>query len=111
MREKIKRLTPKPLIEAYKKARFFIITMLFTLFRLFKINKKKVVLSGVWGYGDNTAAVAEELVRINKTFSEDEKLEICYTTKRPETVRNYAGRCSKSHINSNNHFSCFASTH
>lgn len=92
MREKIKRLTPKPLIEAYKKARFFIITMLFALFRLFKINKKKVVLSGVWGYGDNTAAVAEELVRINKTFSENEKLEICYTTKRPETVRNYAGR-------------------
>lgn len=63
MREKIKKLTPHFLIRFYQAARYWGITVLFFLLRLFPIKKNLVVLCNVWGYGDNAKYVAEELVR------------------------------------------------
>ena len=68
MREKIKRLTPRPLIELYKGIRYSIITVFFYLFRLCPIRKNRVVLMNVWGYGDNVKYVTEELIGRKKPY-------------------------------------------
>ncbi|MBE5961186.1 MAG: hypothetical protein E7256_07340 [Lachnospiraceae bacterium] len=80
MRELIKKLTPKPLIELYKKLRYVWIQMLFRIFHLFPIQKNRIVLCNVWGYGDNARYVAEELLR------KQDGEEICFVTNHPETA-------------------------
>lgn len=63
MRELIKRMVPKPLITLYKKARYVWIRALFNVFGLLPLDKRLVVLSNVWGFGDNTKYVALELLK------------------------------------------------
>lgn len=63
MRELVKKLTPKPIIYLYQKLRYLWIVAFFYLFRIFPMNKRKIVLCNVWGFGDNAKYVTEELVR------------------------------------------------
>lgn len=80
MREQIKRLTPKPLIELYKGIRYSFITVFFYLFRLCKVKKNRIVLMNVWGFGDNVKYVTEELIRRKKPY------ELIFICNRPENV-------------------------
>lgn len=63
MRETIKKLMPEFMITLYKKARYLGISALFYVARLLPLNPRLVVLCSVWGYGDNTRYVAEELLK------------------------------------------------
>lgn len=63
MRETIKKLMPEFMITLYKKARYLGISALFYVARLLPVNPRLVVLCSVWGYGDNTRYVAEELLK------------------------------------------------
>ena len=85
MRELIKKLTPKPLIELYKKGRYIWIRILFRIFHLFPIKKNRIVFCNVWGYGDNARYVVEELVK------QREGQEIFFITNHPEQAGNVAG--------------------
>lgn len=87
MREKIKKITPDFIKEIYKKLRYACITALFCVFRILPVDKKKVALSGVWGYGDNTAAVAESLVKSVETGAGHYRnISVYYITKHTDTV-------------------------
>lgn len=77
MRERIKKLTPKPCIILYQKIRYLWIVMLFYLFRVLPIQKKRIVLCNVWGFGDNAKYVTEELVRQNMPY------ELIFITNHP----------------------------
>ncbi len=109
MRERLKRLAPKWLITGYRGARYFGITALFFVARLFPMKKNLVVLCSVWGYGDNAKYVAEELVRrkqkackkvriqekniLKKTLDADQEekwraMQIVFITNHPEQVPN-----------------------
>lgn len=63
MRETIKKLMPEFMIAFYKKARYLGISALFYVAKLLPLNPRLVVLCSVWGYGDNTRYVAEELLK------------------------------------------------
>ena len=80
MRERMKRLMPKPLIELYKGIRYGFITVFFYLFRLFPIKKNRIVLMNVWGFGDNVKYVTEELIGRKKPY------ELIFICNRPENV-------------------------
>lgn len=80
MRERIKKLTPKPLIELYKRIRYGFITVFFYLLRLFPIKKNRIVLMNVWGFGDNVKYVTEELIGRKKPY------ELIFICNRPENV-------------------------
>jgi len=88
IREKIKKKMPAPLIGVYKVARYAVVVAFFYMFRIFPINRRKVVLMNIWGYGDNVRYVAEALVRdddrempINNT-----SLSVVFITNRPSCV-------------------------
>lgn len=85
MREKIKKLTPKFLIELYKKARYLGITALFFACRIFPVDKKLVVLCNVWGYGDNARYVAQELCARKRAGGRPE-FKLVFITNHPEQV-------------------------
>lgn len=85
MREKIKKLTPGFLIEIYKKARYFGITALFFIARVFPIDKKMIVFCNVWGYGDNAKYVAEELCA-RKRAGKDLGYKLVFITNHPGQV-------------------------
>lgn len=74
MRELIKKLTPGFLKELYRKFRYRIIRLEFGLFGLFAIQKKRVVLCNVWGYGDNPKWIARAL------HAKDKSLELIFVT-------------------------------
>ncbi|MDD5936974.1 MAG: CDP-glycerol glycerophosphotransferase family protein [Clostridiales bacterium] len=78
MREGLKKLSPKFLIECYKGLRYFTITMLFYIFRLIPIKKNRIVFMNVWGFGDNGKYVLEELVSRKKPY------EIIFICNQPE---------------------------
>lgn len=80
MRERIKRLMPKPLIELYKGIRYGFITVFFYLFRIFPIRKNRIVLMNVWGFGDNVKYVTEELISRKKPY------ELIFICNHPENV-------------------------
>ncbi len=80
MRERIKRLMPKPLLELYKGIRYGFIAVFFYLFRLFPIRKNRIVLMNVWGFGDNVKYVTEELIRRRKPY------ELIFICNRPDEV-------------------------
>lgn len=63
MREILKKLSPRFLIECYKTLRYLSITLLFYFFRILPIKKNRIVFMNVWGYGDNARYVAEELAK------------------------------------------------
>ena len=55
-------------------------------FRILPVDKK-VALSGVWGYGDNIAAVAESLVKSVETGAGHYRnISVYYITKHTDTV-------------------------
>lgn len=85
MRDKIKKLTPKPLIRLYQKLRYLWIVAFFYLFRLYPIQKRKVVLCNVWGYGDNAKYVTEELIRRQLSY------ELIFITNEPSEVSSVPG--------------------
>lgn len=85
MRDKIKKLTPKPLIRLYQKLRYLWIVAFFYLFRLYPIQKRKVVLCNVWGYGDNAKYVTEELIRRQLSY------ELIFITNAPSEVSSVPG--------------------
>lgn len=80
MRETIKQLIPQPLTEVYKKLRYYFIVMLFYIFRLLPINQSKVVFMNIWGFGDNTKYIAEELIKIR------DNIDIIYITNNPKSA-------------------------
>lgn len=83
MRNLIKRITPNFMIRLYQAARYVGITALFFLARLWKIQPGLVVLCNVWGYGDNTKYVTEEL---RKRLKNNKKLQLVFVTNHPEQV-------------------------
>lgn len=85
MREIVKRLTPKPFIYLYQKLRYAWIVAFFYLFRVFPINKRKVVLCNVWGFGDNAKYVTEELVRRQLSY------ELIFITNQPAKAKQIPG--------------------
>lgn len=85
MREKIKKLAPKFLVEVYKKARYFGITALFFICRMFPLDKKLIAFCSVWGYGDNARYVAEELCA-RRRAGWDQELRLVFITNHPEQV-------------------------
>lgn len=68
MRELLKKLSPKPLIECYKGIRYVLITVLFYFFRIVPIKKNRIVFMNVWGFGDNVKYVLEELLTRKKAY-------------------------------------------
>lgn len=80
MREFIKKLVPKPLILCYQKLRYSFIVLCFYIFRVLRVNKNKIVICNVWGYGDNSKYVMEELVRQNVPY------ELIFITNKPKQV-------------------------
>lgn len=85
MRDKIKKLTPKPLIKIYQELRYLWIVAFFYLFRLYPIQKRKVVLCNVWGYGDNAKYVTEELIRMQLSY------ELIFITNEPSKIPSVSG--------------------
>jgi CDP-glycerol glycerophosphotransferase len=83
MRNRIKQLLPKQILEFLKVIRYLFITALFHLFHLFPIHKNRVVICNVWGFGDNAKYVAEELVKRKKPRKE---LELIFVANHPETA-------------------------
>lgn len=81
MREALKKLSPKPLIACYKALRYTAITMLFYLFRICPIQKKRIVFMNVWGFGDNVKYVAEELAKRKKDY------ELIFICNHPENQK------------------------
>jgi len=63
MRSLIKKLLPKWVLTILKQIRSVWIISLFQLFHLFPINKKRVVICNVWGFGDNAKYITEELAK------------------------------------------------
>ncbi len=87
MREKIKKITPGFIKEIYKKLRYACITALFCVLRILPVDRKKVALSGVWGYGDNTAAVAGSLIKgMEAVAGHCKNISVYYITKHIDTV-------------------------
>lgn len=68
MRNKVKKLIPAPILKILKALRYIWIALLFHGFRIFPIDKRRVVLCNVWGFGDNAKYVTEELARRNKNI-------------------------------------------
>ncbi|MBQ9119548.1 MAG: CDP-glycerol glycerophosphotransferase family protein [Lachnospiraceae bacterium] len=83
MRNLIKRITPNFMIRLYQAARYAGITALFFLARLWKIQPGLVAICNVWGYGDNTKYVTEEL---KKRLQANPKLHLVFITNHPEQV-------------------------
>ncbi|MDF2869547.1 MAG: CDP-glycerol:poly(glycerophosphate) glycerophosphotransferase [Anaerocolumna sp.] len=81
LREQLKKLSPEWGINVYKKFRYLSITALFGLFRLLPIQKNKVVICNVWGFGDNTKYVTEELAARQR-----KDLDLIFITNHPEAA-------------------------
>lgn len=83
MRNRIKQLLPKQILELLKVIRYLWITALFHIFHLMPIHKTRVVICNVWGFGDNAKYVAEELVKRKRAGKE---LELFFIANHPETA-------------------------
>ncbi|MCR5684972.1 MAG: CDP-glycerol glycerophosphotransferase family protein [Lachnospiraceae bacterium] len=66
-REIIKKLSPKGIKNVYKLLRKAVIETEFQIFRMFPIQKKRVVLCNVWGFGDNVKWIAKALREADKS--------------------------------------------
>lgn len=93
MREIIKKIVPKPLTRIYKKSRHDVIVMLFYAFRILPINKQKVVLMNIWGYGDNTKYISEALAKVHVPAKFNKPMKLIYVTNHPSTAD--APKCIK----------------
>lgn len=78
MRERIKEIMPRPLIRMYQGLREIWIKLLFVVFWICPVNRKRIVLCNVWGYGDNARYVTDELVREGLSY------DIVFVTNHPE---------------------------
>lgn len=83
MRNKLKKLMPAPVLKLFKELRYVWIVGLFHLFHLIPINKKRIVLCNVWGFGDNAKYVTKELARRQLK----ESIELIYVTNHPLTTQ------------------------
>ncbi len=83
MRNRIKQILPKQVLEIYKFLRYIFIVTLFHICHLFPIHKTRVVICNVWGFGDNAKYIAEELV---KRKNAHRKLDIIFITNHPENA-------------------------
>ncbi|MFU0826233.1 MAG: CDP-glycerol glycerophosphotransferase, TagB/SpsB family [Lachnoclostridium sp.] len=83
MRNRIKRILPKQVLEILKLLRYYYIVFLFHIFHLFPISKTKIVICNVWGFGDNAKYVAEELARRKANHPE---LDIIFITNHPKSA-------------------------
>jgi CDP-glycerol glycerophosphotransferase len=90
MRNLIKKLLPRWVLSILKQVRYLWIISLFYIFRIYPINKKRIVLCNIWGFGDNMKYVAEELARRKRELGELPKAassyEIIYITNHPEAA-------------------------
>lgn len=68
MRELLKKIAPEQLKTVYRKLRSLIIRAEFALFGHLPIEKKRVVLCNVWGYGDNPKWIARALRASDKSL-------------------------------------------
>lgn len=82
MRELLKRLAPRFLIKWYQSLRYLMVAVQFYVYRIFPIVKIRVVLTNVWGFGDNIKYVTEELIKRNTSL---ELIFVCNHPK-PEDV-------------------------
>ncbi|MGB8453989.1 MAG: CDP-glycerol glycerophosphotransferase family protein [Anaerocolumna sp.] len=80
MRNRIKKILPKRILAILKQIRYLWIVVLFHLFHLLPIYKTRVVISNVWGFGDNAKYVAEELAKRKRLVK---NLEIIFITNYP----------------------------
>lgn len=78
MRELLKRLAPAPLIRLYRGVRELWLKWLCIFNRIHPIDKNRIVLCNVWGYGDNARYITDELVK------EEVPYEIIFITNHPE---------------------------
>lgn len=83
MRNRIKQILPKQVLEILKFLRYYFIVALFHLFHLFPIKRTRVVICNVWGFGDNAKYVAEELVRRKKNHP---NLDIIFIANHPKSA-------------------------
>lgn len=79
MRNKLKKLIPTPALKILKGFRYIWIVGLFHLFHILPINKRRIVLCNVWGFGDNAKYVTEELSR----RKDKESFELIFVTNYP----------------------------
>ena len=68
MRELLKKLAPNKAKELYRKLRAMFIRGLFAFFSHLPIEKKRIVLCNVWGYGDNPKWIARALRMCDKSL-------------------------------------------
>ncbi|MFV0342348.1 MAG: CDP-glycerol glycerophosphotransferase family protein [Anaerocolumna sp.] len=80
MRNKIKKCIPTPILQILKELRFMWIVVLFHIFHRFPINKKRVVICNVWGFGDNAKYVTEELAKDKRD------IQLIFVTNQPHNA-------------------------
>ena len=83
MRNRIKQILPKQVLEILKFLRYIFLVTLFHIFHLFPIHKTRVVICNVWGFGDNAKYIAEELVKRKKNHR---NLDIIFIANHPENA-------------------------
>lgn len=83
MRNRIKQILPKQVLEILKILRYYLIVALFHIFHLFPIRKTRVAICNVWGFGDNAKYVAEELARRKKSYR---NLELVFIANHPDAA-------------------------
>ena len=90
MRTLIKKMLPGWLLTILKQVRYVWIVCLFHIFHLLPINRRKVVVCNVWGFGDNAKYVTEELLRRKKELEIKENcknsFDISFITNNPKSA-------------------------
>ena len=90
MRTLIKKMLPGWLLTILKQVRYVWIVCLFHIFHLLPINRRKVVVCNVWGFGDNAKYVTEELLRHKKKLEIKENcknsFDIFFITNNPKSA-------------------------
>lgn len=90
MRTLIKKMLPDWLLAILKQVRYVWIVCLFHIFHLLPVNKCKIVVCNVWGFGDNAKYVTEELLNRKIELVEKENREnpftIYFITNNPKSA-------------------------
>ncbi|GAA4653763.1 hypothetical protein GCM10023142_09010 [Anaerocolumna aminovalerica] len=90
MRTLIKKMLPGWLLSILKQVRYVWIVCLFHIFHLLPVNKSKVVVCNVWGFGDNAKYVTEELlnrkIEIEEKDNRESPFSIYFITNNPKSA-------------------------
>lgn len=74
MRDFLKKIAGENLRKKYRGLRFAVVSGLMKLFGILPINRRRVAITNVWGYGDNSKYVAEALLKASKCTKKNLKI-------------------------------------